>query len=483
MPRNPSSAGSRDGLGLFLCVPALASVGASEPEILLWVIEESLDSAKVFVNMQRHVILKGMNEIETVGTEAVSSVDGGKVVTDPDRTPRPWIFGLLIAPSAVVANGVIQGGVLAYLLSVHGVGSGAQSHLIFLLALPTSLYFLWSPITDFFVRRRTWLGLGGVLAAFLMLLGFHQKNLSGHLAFTLLLLSACCVQLVVSSCGGMMGSIRSDITKRQSSSYYQAGSMGFGALSAWGLVWLSSRTSQNTLGIVAAGMIGIPALFAFAAPKQPEISTGALGETMHRVWIEFKLTFWRKEALPYIATLLFPMGSGAAVGLLSGVARQYGVGGDGVAWINGLVGGLMTALGAAVVILIKVRARAAVLYLTLTAINCLPLCVLWLGPLTPATYYLGVLLYLFTVGCCYSLFTAVVLEFMGESGKSGSGRYSLVNSLGNVPVLYMVILDGWGGDKWGGRGVAGTECVVGAIGAVVLLAYFLTNKPDRALTL
>jgi len=96
--------------------------------------------------------------------------------------------------------------------------------------------------------------------------------------------------------------------------------------------------------------------------------------------------------------------------------------------------------------------------------------------LRPSTYYLGVTLYLFTVGTCYAMFTAVVLEFLGHSGKSGSGRYSIINSLGNVPVLYMLTLDGWGGDKWGARGLAGTEAVVGAVGAVILLAYFLSKK-------
>ena len=72
------------------------------------------------------------------------------------QTERPWVFGLLIAPSAVVANGVIQGGVLAYLFSQQGMSSGEQARIVQWLALPTSLYFLWSPITDFFVRRRTW---------------------------------------------------------------------------------------------------------------------------------------------------------------------------------------------------------------------------------------------------------------------------------------------------------------------------------------
>jgi Na+-driven multidrug efflux pump len=40
----------------------------------------------------------------------------------------------------------------------------------------------------------------------------------------------------------------------------------------------------------------------------------------------------------------------------------------------------------------------------------------------------------------------------------------------------MIAVDGWGGGKWGARGLAGTEAVVGAIGAAILLAYFLMRK-------
>jgi PAT family beta-lactamase induction signal transducer AmpG len=121
------------------------------------------------------------------------------------------------------------------------------------------------------------------------------------------------------------------------------------------------------------------------------------------------------------------------------------------------------------------KVRATVMYMVVALINCVPLVLLWLGPMRPSTYYLGVTLYLFTIGVCYAMFTAVALEFLGDSGKSGSGRYSIINSLGNVPVLYMIALDGWGGDKWGPRGLSGTEAVVGALGATVLLVYFLTQ--------
>ena len=173
------------------------------------------------------------------------------------------------------------------------------------------------------------------------------------------------------------------------------------------------------------------------------------------------------------------MASGAAVSLLPGVAHQFGVSGDSVAWMNGLAGGMLVAAGSATAAILPTRTRAAVMYMIVALVNCATLCVLWLGPLRSFTYYLGVTLYLFTVGTCYAMFTAVVLEFLGHSGKSGSGRYSIINSLGNVPVQYMLLLDGMGGDKWGGRGLAGTEAVVGAIGALILLAYFLMCKRGR----
>ena len=81
------------------------------------------------------------------------------------------------------------------------------------------------------------------------------------------------------------------------------------------------------------------------------------------------------------------------------------------------------------------------------------------------------------MGCCYATFTAVVLEFLGDSGKSGSARYSIINSLGNIPVLYMLQVDGWGGQHWGGRGLAGAEALVGGMGALTLLIWLLIRKP------
>jgi PAT family beta-lactamase induction signal transducer AmpG len=402
---------------------------------------------------------------------------GPKLTTTKER---PWLFGLLVAPNAVLAFGIISG-VLSYLLRKQGVGIGRSSEIIALLILPQTIYFLWSPITDFWIRRRTWLIVGSVASALTLAAAFHGRRLDSSTAVVLMFLSACFGQLIVASCGGMLGTLRSEANRRKASSAYQSGALGFGALGVFVLALLAERMRMGPLGWIAAALIALPAFAALAAPEQPREQGQSIGQTFAGIWQEFKTTFLRWRALPYTLTMLFPMCSGAAIGLLPGIAQDYGVSGQQMAWMNGLAGALLTAAGSLSASLIPTRIRASVAYLSAGLLNEAIIAILWLGPLRPSTYFIGATLYLFTIGACYGLFTAVILEFLGQSGKSGSGRYSIINSLGNVPVAYMAALDGRGGKLWGARGLAGTDAVVGAIGAAILLTYFLTRKHTKAL--
>jgi PAT family beta-lactamase induction signal transducer AmpG len=394
---------------------------------------------------------------------------------------RPWLFGLLIAPNAVLAYGIISG-VLSYLLRRQGVGIGRSSEIIALLILPQTIYFLWSPITDFWIRRRTWLMVGAIGSALTLAAAFHGSRLDTPTAVALMFLSACFGQLIVSSCGGMMGTLRSEATRRKASSVYQAGALAFGALGVFVLARLAERMGMGPLGWIAAALIALPSFAVFAAPEQPREQGQGIRKTFAGIWREFKATFFRWRAIPYTLLMLFPMASGALIGLLPGIAQDYHVSGQQMAWMNGLAGALLTASGSLAATLIPARIRASVAYLSVCLFNEALLLILWLGPLSPSTYFIGATLYLFTIGACYALFTAVVLEFLGQSGRSGCGRYSIINSLGNVPVVYMTALDGRGGKLWGARGLAATDAVVGAIGAAILLTYFLTRKRTEAPT-
>jgi hypothetical protein len=104
-------------------------------------------------------------------------------------------------------------------------------------------------------------------------------------------------------------------------------------------------------------------------------------------------------------------------------------------------------------------------------VNGLFLAAMAVGPMQQWNYFAGTILYLFTTGCCYSLGTAVMLEFMGASGKSGSGRYSVINGLANVSVLLMISVDGWGAARWGARGLPAIECVAALATCIPMLIY------------
>ena len=388
---------------------------------------------------------------------------------------RPWVFALLIIPMAVLSNGVISGG-LSFLLSKQGVPMARSASIISLLNLPQTIYFLWSPITDFWIRRRTWLMLAATTSAIGLVIFFQIKNLASPAAVSLLFLSACFAQLVVAACGGIMGSLRSEAVRRRASSFYQGGSLAFGAAGIYAVATLAERMSLGHLGWVIAAMVALPSLVALAAPKQDVITAESASAIFKRIGREFRGTFFRWKALPYTLVVLFPMGSGAAIGLLPGLATDYHISGQQVAWMNGLAGSALTALGALAATLIPVRVRASVGYILVCLVNEATLVVLWLGPLRPSTYFIGATLYLFTIGTCYAMFTAVVLEFLGDSGKSGSARYSIINSMGNVPVVYMIAVDGLGYGRWGTRGLPAADAVVGFLGGTLLLIHFLSRK-------
>jgi PAT family beta-lactamase induction signal transducer AmpG len=394
----------------------------------------------------------------------------------PSRTcERAWIFALLVVPMAVISSGLVNGG-LSFLLTRQGVGMAQSSGIISLLTLPMAIYFLWSPLTDFFVERKTWVMLGAVAASVAMVITFYRFSLASPAAVVLLFLSACLGQLVISACGGIMGTLRTEVARRRSASFYQGGSMGLGALALFVIVSLGKRMPQSSLGWVIAAMIALPAVFAFAAPRQEKIAADGAGQILARIGREFKDTFFHWKAVPYLACMLFPMGSGAAIGLLPGLAADYGVSAIHVAWLNGLGGAALTAAGAFAVALLPATKRASITYLSVCIVNESTLILFWLAPLHPATYYVGTTLYLFTMGATNALFTAVILEFLGHSGKSGSSRYSIINGMGNLPVAYMSAIDGFGYSRWGARGLCATDFVVGTVGGSLLLAHFLRHR-------
>jgi MFS transporter, PAT family, beta-lactamase induction signal transducer AmpG len=230
----------------------------------------------------------------------------------PDLHERPWLFSFLIAPDAVISLGLVTGA-LTYLLRDEGFGPTRAASIAALIAVPHAIYFLWGPLTDFWMRRRAWLIFAAVAAAIFMLAAFYQPSLGSSWAVSLLFLSACLGVLAVAACGGIMGALRSELNRRRAGSFYQTGSLAIGAVAVFALVSFSGRLSLHILGWIVATMIVIPSLAAFAAPPQAMSVERAARETFAQIWDEFRSTFLRWKAIPYTLAVIAPCNSGAMI--------------------------------------------------------------------------------------------------------------------------------------------------------------------------
>ena len=388
------------------------------------------------------------------------------------RAPAPWLFAILNVPHAVVTGGV-SGTLLSFLLRQQGVAPHAIANQRALLLLPGSLFFLWSPVTDFLLRRKTWVLLSTAASALTVMLALETRSYASKNAVTLLWTSSCLILLASAAMGGLISLLMRQEQKTRVGCFLQAGNLAGVAFSGGGLLLLAAHVSKAMLGLAAAALTLVPALPVLGF-NEPPVSrrTKSFAEEMVLMGREFKKTFLRLSALPAVLLLVSPLGSGGAIGILSSIAKDYGVSGNQVAWTNGLIGGVLTFAGAVAMALMPAHFDIRMAYAVTGLVNAGVLGVFCFGTPRPWMYMVGWGLFLFTVGACWAMYSALVLKIVGAAGRSGCGRYAMGVSLANLPVAYMAALDGWGAKWFGPKGLPGMDMAVSGVASLAFLAWF-----------
>ena len=81
----------------------------------------------------------------------------------PRHWPAPWVFAVFSLPMGVFGGvGTVP---IPYLLSKSGVSVDEIARISSIMQLPTVFYFLWAPLVDIKLRRRTWLVLASLASA------------------------------------------------------------------------------------------------------------------------------------------------------------------------------------------------------------------------------------------------------------------------------------------------------------------------------
>ncbi len=372
---------------------------------------------------------------------------------------------------------------LAYLLKDAGVSVGDVAGLIAISFIPHTWKFLWAPVADTTLGRKTWYVIACVLSA----VGFGATGAlpatrSGFAALTVVVVVAnIAVTFLGMSVESLMAYETPDDEKGRAGGWFQAGNLGGGGLGGGAGLWLAQNLRAPWMAGAALGLVCLLCCVPLLFIEEPMASHRHenLGKSLLHVVIDLWNT--AKSRIGAIALVLcfLPIGSGAAGGLWSAVASDWKASANTVALVTGVAGGLVSAAGCVIGGWLCDRMNRKGAYAFYGVLQALCAVAMAIAPRTETTYTLFTMIYAFITGLTYAGFSAFVLEAMGLG--AAATKFSLFASLSNIPIAYMTSIDGWAYERWGAARMLYTEAVMGAVGFVLFLGV-LVALPARKRT-
>jgi MFS transporter, PAT family, beta-lactamase induction signal transducer AmpG len=391
-----------------------------------------------------------------------------------ERSSPPLIYLFLTLPSGI-SSGFLSV-TLAYELTKLGWSVAVIGSLV-ALGLSSHLWrFVWSPVIDLTLSTRAWYILGLVPSA-IAIVAFGFVPLREGWFFTgLAFFSQVAATIAILPVSGMIAHTVKEKSQGRASGWYQAGNLGGAGIGGGLGVWLATH-STFTLACTVLSLIMLTcALALYWVPNVRPIPGDRIGPRIRAMGHDFKALIQSRQTLFVIALMTFPIGIGGASFLWSAVAPEWQASPDTVALVTGTLAGVLSAIGCVISGWLCDRVgRYWVLFgggvlLALTA------AVIAAVPHTPNAYRIGVLTYALLMGAPYAAFTAIILSAIGKG--AASGKYAIIASIGNIPVVYMTALDGWAHDYWNASGMLYFEAII-AIPAIALglLGLYLVRRP------
>jgi hypothetical protein len=357
-------------------------------------------------------------------------------------TAHPSIFLVLYLPFGIATGYVVV--TLAYQLPLGGVSIAQVAAIIAVYYLPQTWKVLWAPIVDMTLSIRLWYVIGActtgalILATALVPARGPQVWLLDIIVFG----SSIALSLVGMATENLMAHATSAHQKGRAGGWCQAGALGGQGLGGGAGLWLAQHVGVWNAGAVLASVcLGCcAALWTLRAPAVETHTSGVLArlrDVGRDVW-----SVARSRAGFLAGFLIFmPLGTAAASNLWSAAAGCL---------VSGYLFDLMN------------RKAGYVLSGGLLAVCAVAMA---LAPRTATTFVIFVSLYAFFSGWAFAAFTAVALETIGTG--AAATKYNVLACLANIPITYMIVVDGAARTRFGPAGMLYTEACIAVVAALL----------------
>jgi hypothetical protein len=401
------------------------------------------------------------------------------VQLDPelDRPPArnlaaPHRFLWIVLPYAIYI-GFTTNGAASFLLRQVGMPADQVASAIALLGIPSSLYFLWSPLADLWMPRKYWHLLATFGSAASLALGSVLLYRHAQAAVWLFFFGMAFCMLISSAYGGLISSMIAPSSRTRTAAWAQASNLGGGAIGPGVILYLALHWTAPAWASVAALLVILPGLTVLLLREPVRHTRPSFATHWRAVGRELRLTCLTPKNAFGLILLLAPPGAGALIGLLPAIATDYQVSGASVVWINGIGGGLLMALGCLAGGWVPSRLDRRIAYALAGALNAGPAFFLALAPATHDVYMVGTVTYLFTIGFTSTVCMGLVLDVVGAVGHSGSLRYSILMACSYIPIAYMSWLEGRAAYRWGFRAFPMAEAISSLVDLPLILVWLL----------
>jgi len=371
----------------------------------------------------------------------------------------------LVLPYAF-ANGVTTL-LMPYLLRKNGMAVDQIATIVATALLPSVWNFLWSPLADAGLRRRSWLllaALGTGLAAAGAILNIQGSKV---VLTALLFLMNACGGLVSSTCGALLTAMPVALRGR-SAGWYQGGNMGGAAIGGGLFLWLGDHASLPVLAMLIVAIMVLPALAALFI-DEPAPVRRTIGPQLVALAHDLGELFRARRTWLGLLFFLSPVGVAAIGNLASGLGQDYHASGNEVLWVTGIVWGLFSALGCCLGGVVADRMNRMLAFPLGGGLSAMFGVYLGFAPATPVTYAVGLSGYAIASGFTTAVYTALLLDVVGNRKHAAASAYATLNAAGNVPVTYMTWLDGVGYKHWGKTGLMATDASANCVFGIILL--------------
>jgi PAT family beta-lactamase induction signal transducer AmpG len=366
--------------------------------------------------------------------------------------------------------------VLAQALAAQGVPETTISTVSAIAISPGFYSFLVSPMLDVWLSRRSYAAVLTIAAALLV----GASVLLLHHLFWLEVtatLAYAAIQLSYSALGGWLSTVSGAETENRLSAWLTVANIaGFGSMALLGgelLRGLSAPAAAIAIGAVVL----LPALI-FPSIPAPSLARRPGGESFQAFWNDVFALLRRRDVLIAIALFVAPCATFSLTNMLGGFGGDFHASPRAVSVLGGMGGVAAGVCGSLLLPLFAKGMRLRPLYLAIGIAGALFTAGIALLPHTPWCFALAVVGENAFQSIAIAASIAITFAAIGQNNPLAATNFAVLTAAYNVPISYMLLVDGYG---YGLSGVQGAFVVDAAAGgaACLLVGMLLVYRRPR----